>query len=99
MSIDDWQSPENRTLQYLVASTPEFEPFNRMLLIVHGLESETDVTLPAHEGVETYTLLWDSADDSAAGNANESPSSQAQQRSPGSTVRLTPTSMQLYRAN
>jgi glycogen operon protein len=99
MSIDDWQSPENRTLQYLVASTPEFEPFNRMLLIVHGLESETDVTLPEHEGVETYTLLWDSANDSADNSANESQPADAQQRSPGSTVRLTPTSMQLYRAN
>lgn len=99
MSIDDWQSPENRTLQYLVASTPEFEPFNRMLLIVHGLESETDVTLPPHDGVETYTLLWNSADDTAEDSADEAPSSAAQQQSPGSVVRLTPTSMQLYRAN
>lgn len=90
MSIDDWRSPENRTLQYLVASTPEFEPFNRMLLIVHGLETDTDVTLPAHDGVETYTLLWDSAD--------ETPSPDTQQRSPGSHVRLTQTSMQLYLA-
>jgi glycogen operon protein len=90
MSIDDWRSPENRTLQYLVASTPEFEPFNRMLLIVHGLETDTDVTLPAHDGVETYTLLWDSAE--------ETPSPDTQQRSPGSHVRLTQTSMQLYLA-
>jgi glycogen operon protein len=63
MSQDDWQSPENRTLQYLAASTPEFEEPNRILLIVHGLESDVDVTLPPHEGVTGYTLLWDSADE------------------------------------
>ena len=30
--------PAHRTLQYLAASTPEHEEFNRILLIVHGLE-------------------------------------------------------------
>ncbi len=32
MSLDDWDSPAERTLQYLAASTPEFEEFNRILL-------------------------------------------------------------------
>jgi glycogen operon protein len=88
MSVDDWQSPENRTLQYLVASTPEFEDFNRILLIVHGLETETTVTLPQHEGVGSYGLVWDSAD--------EAPSPDAVDHEPGSQVTLAPTSMQLF---
>ncbi|MCU1558727.1 MAG: glgX [Microbacteriaceae bacterium] len=58
MSITDWDSPKERTLQYLAASTPEFEEFNRILLIVHGLEVEETVCLPEHEGVTSYELLW-----------------------------------------
>ncbi len=70
MTIDDWNSPGERTLQYLAASTPEFEAFNRILLVVHAHEEATEVVLPAHAGVTGYTLLWDSAgeepvDDSA----------------------------------
>ena len=61
MSEEDWGSPAERTLQYLAASTPEYEEFNRILLIVHGLEEDITVTLPEHEGVTSYTLLWDSA--------------------------------------
>jgi len=61
MTMEDWDSPAERTLQYLAASTPEFEPFNRVLIVVHGLEGDIEVVLPAHEGVESYTLLWDSA--------------------------------------
>src|SRR5690606_29573448 len=51
MSLEDWDSPDERTLQYLAASTPEHEGFNRILLVVHGLETEVEVVLPAHEGV------------------------------------------------
>ena len=50
MTLEDWDSPAKRTLQYLAASTPEFEEFNRILLVVHGLETEVTVTLPAHTG-------------------------------------------------
>ena len=63
MTIDDWDSPDERTLQYLAASTPEFEEFNRILLVVHGHGTATEVVLPEHEGVAGYTLLWDSADE------------------------------------
>jgi glycogen operon protein len=63
MSEDDWNSPRERTLQYLAASTPEHEDYNRILLIVHGLERDTEVTLPVHEDVTSYTLLWDSSHD------------------------------------
>ena len=73
MSLDDWDSPAERTLQYLAASTPEFEEFNRILLVVHGLETSVTVTLPEHEGVAGYTLLWDSShDDDGSETAEQS---------------------------
>ncbi|TXN30091.1 glycogen debranching protein GlgX [Lacisediminihabitans profunda] len=89
MSIEDWDSPQERTLQYLAASTPEFEEFNRILLIVHGLEAEETVCLPEHEGVTSYELLWNSADDSAASEVH----------APGTALTLAPASMQLFRAH
>ena len=48
MSIDRWTDPAHRTLQYVAASTPETEAFNRILLIVHGNESPIEVT-PARD--------------------------------------------------
>jgi glycogen operon protein len=89
MSDDDWDSPAERTLQYLAASTPEVEDFNRILLIVHGLEDAITVTLPEHEGVAGYELLWDSA---AADNVGGS-------HGPGSELTVAGTSMQLFRAH
>ena len=89
MSIEDWDSPTERTLQYLAASTPEFEEFNRILLIVHGLEEPETVCLPEHEGVTSYELIWNSADDNAATEFHV----------PGSGLTLAPASMQLFRAN
>jgi len=89
MSITDWDSPTERTLQYLAASTPEFEEFNRILLIVHGLEDEETVCLPEHTGVDSYELLWNSADDSAV----------AETHAPGTELMMAPASMQLFRAH
>jgi glycogen operon protein len=91
MSLEDWDSPAARTLQYLAASTPEFEEFNRILLVVHGLETEVTVTLPAHEGVAGYTLLWDSAHDDLDGRDLE--------HVPGQHVEVGSTSMLLFRAH
>jgi glycogen operon protein len=88
MELDDWQDPSARTLQYLAASTPEFEPLNRILLIVHGLETEVDVTLPSPEEVTGYELVWDSAD--------ETPKTETAHFKPGDVVRLGPASMQLF---
>ncbi|MEZ5189983.1 MAG: glycogen debranching protein GlgX [Schumannella sp.] len=89
MSLEDWDSPGERTLQYLAASTPEFEEFNRILLVVHGLETEVEIVLPAHEGVGAYTRLWDSSDETATPETAHSP---------GDRLRVGPTSMQLFRA-
>jgi glycogen operon protein len=90
MSEDDWDSPAERTLQYLAASTPESEDFNRILLVVHGLEEAITVTLPEHEGVTGYELLWDSA----LGAASAAPG----QHGPGSELTVAGASMQLFRA-
>jgi glycogen operon protein len=90
MSDDDWTNARNRTLQYVAASTPEVEDFNRILLIVHGVESGTTVTLPHHDGVVRYDLLWRSED--------ETPLTEIVSLAPGDTVDVAPTSMQLFRA-
>ena len=63
MSTDNWDSPASRTMQYMATSTPEVEAFNQILLIVHGQQHPTEITLPRHKGVRSYTLLWDSARD------------------------------------
>ncbi|MCU1546692.1 MAG: glgX, partial [Homoserinimonas sp.] len=89
MSIEDWDSPEARTLQYVATSTPEVEAFNRILLVVHGLETDKQVTLPHHDGVTSYTLLWDSALDETGPDAHP----------PGTLLRMSPTSIQLFRAD
>ena len=48
--------PSHRTLQYVAASTPEFEEFNRILLIVHGNERPIEVTLPDIDGRDALRL-------------------------------------------
>jgi glycogen operon protein len=90
MTDDDWDSAAERTLQYLAASTPEVEDFNRILLVVHGLEDDVTVTLPTHEGVEAYTLLWDSAQRDLSDAVVE--------HGPGTELLVSGASMQLFRA-
>ena len=90
MSSDRWTDPAHRTLQYVAASTPEFEDFNRVLLMVHGTEQPTEVTLPEIEGVTRYISLWSSVD--------EVPSEVTTRHQPGDTVELAGTSMRLFRA-
>jgi glycogen operon protein len=88
MSIDDWDSPEERSLQYFASSTPEHEEPNSILLIVNGIEEPKQVTLPEHGGVAGYVLLWDSALDETGPDAH----------APGAAISVAPTSMQLFRA-
>jgi glycogen operon protein len=91
MTIEDWNSPNERTLQYLAASTAESGETNRILLIVHGLEEDATVTLPEHQGVTGYTLLWDSAFQELDEVELE--------HGPGSELRVAASSMQLFRAH
>ena len=94
MSISDWNSPENRTLQYVAASTPEHEPFNRILTVIHGVETPITVTLPVHDGVEAYELLWDSGVDAWAGHHQ---GVEPARFAPGEVVEVAAASLQLYR--
>jgi glycogen operon protein len=89
MSIERWTNPAHRTLQYVAASTPETEDFNRILLIVHGTERPTAVTLPEIDDVVRYVSLWSSAD--------ESPSDEGEEYLPGQIVSIEGTSMHLFR--
>jgi len=92
MTIDDWNEPGEQTLQFLAASTPEFEEYNRILLVVHASESATDVVLPVHAGVTGYTLLWDSADEAPGdGLGTEHP--------PGEQLTIHGPSMRLFRVD
>jgi len=91
MSEEDWNSSKERTLQYLAASTPEHEDFNRILLIVHGLEQDVTVTLPEHDGVTSYTLLWDSSHDDLGDTVTT--------HTPGSPLFVTGASMMLLKAH
>ncbi|WP_382310382.1 glycogen debranching protein GlgX [Herbiconiux sp. UC225_62] len=95
MSVPDWNSPENRTLIYVAASTPEHEEFNRILTVIHGVEAPERVTLPLHDGVTAYELLWDSAQDVPEPHHHDAP---LPRFAPGEVVDVAPTSMQLYRA-
>jgi glycogen debranching enzyme len=89
MSIERWTSPSNRTLQYVAASTPEREDFNRILLVVHGTEQSVEVTLPRLEDVTRYVSVWSSAD--------ERPDPAEAEYSPGQVIVLAGTSMRLFR--
>ncbi len=90
MSGERWTNPAHRTLQYVATSTPEDEPLNRILLIIHGNESAIDVRLPELEGVSHFIQLWSSVDDV--------PDVQETRREPGETITLPSTAMVLLRA-
>ena len=88
---DAWNSPTERTLQYMAASTPEHEAFNRILLVINAREHDETVTLPRHEGVDAYTLLWDSSHDDLRDSVIE--------HAPGTSLFVPGASMQLMRAH
>jgi glycogen operon protein len=91
MSDEDWQDPNNRTLQYLAASTPVDEEFSRILLIVHGDETTAEVVVPTHDGVQFYEPLWFST--------NPSPRDIPGVLRPGETIKVGGTSMLLFKAS
>lgn len=92
MTIDEWNDPSQRTLQFLAASTPEFEDFNRILLVVHASETIAEALLPVHPGVDEYELLWDSGRDAPDGD-------QGRRYAPGDRLTMAPQTMQLFRAH
>jgi len=62
MTLEGWNQPIHRALQYYVESTPdhEDEPADRVLVVVHGSGRTRDLTLPVREDVVGYRLTWSS---------------------------------------
>jgi len=60
MTGEWWDQPIHRALQYFVESTPEHEPYDRVLVVVHGSGRTRDLTLPVRDDVLAYRLAWSS---------------------------------------
>jgi len=90
ISGERWGDPTHRTMQYVAASTPEHERFNRILLVVHGSERPIEVTLPRISGVKRFVSLWSSAE--------ERPRDDEEVFAPGDSLNLGGTTMHLFRA-
>lgn len=87
---EQWTDPGKRTLQYVAASTPDREPANRILLVVHGTEAPIDIRLPdVLENATRFVSLWSSAD--------ERPSDEQETFAPGDILPTPGTSMRLFR--
>ncbi|MGN6743713.1 MAG: glycogen debranching protein GlgX [Amnibacterium sp.] len=84
-----WTAPETRTLQYLARAVPTAEGRNSTLVVLHGEETVRTVTLPEHDGITRYTLLWTSEDDDARDTVT----------APGGTVLLDGPSLLLFGAD
>ncbi|MBE7163117.1 MAG: glycogen debranching enzyme, partial [Williamsia herbipolensis] len=60
MTAEGWDQPIHRAVQYFVESTPEHEPADRVLVVVHGSGRTRDLTLPVRDDVVAYRLAWSS---------------------------------------
>ncbi|WP_065962113.1 glycogen-debranching protein [Curtobacterium sp. UCD-KPL2560] len=60
MTPEGWDQPIHRAVQYYAESTPEHEPSDRVLVVVHGSGRTRDLTLPVREDVLGYRLAWSS---------------------------------------
>ena len=89
MSQEDWERHDDRTLQYLVSSTPLDEPFARTLVVVHASLGDRQVVLPSGDHMRSLTKVFDSTDDIQ----------REEQRLPGETVVVRPMSLQIYRVS
>ena len=63
MSIERWRTPQQRTLQYVAASTPEHRGVQPHPARGAWHERPIDVTLPEIDGVTRYVSLWSSTDE------------------------------------
>ncbi|QLD10381.1 glycogen debranching protein GlgX [Microbacterium oleivorans] len=90
MTPAKWSNAEQRTLQYLATSTPHREADNRVLLVIHGRESDAEVVLPAVADVDAYVSLWSSED--------ERPRTDARAHRPGGVLDLRGPTLHLLRA-
>lgn len=90
MTHERWTDAEQRTLQYVAGSTPAHEPENRVLLVIHGRESDTEVVLPRIPGVSGFVSLWSSED--------ERPRREGAPLAPGTRLAVSGPTLHLLRA-
>ena len=60
MPAEQWDNPENRTLVRLAVNIDDSGRKTSSLMVIHGAESEIEVTLPNSEHLSEYSLLWSS---------------------------------------
>ena len=90
MTDENWHDAECRTLTRYTEHLNGDGSRSSMLLVIHGSEKATEVVLPSELGFESYQLLWNSAYDLPKPATETTPA--------GSAVKLTGTSMQLFKA-
>jgi glycogen operon protein len=90
MSEGDWHNPERRTLLRYSSHLNEDGSHNSMLLLIHGRESMSEITLPEAPNARKYELLWNSA--------HELPPTEVVEFSPGELIEVSGTSIWLLRA-
>ena len=61
MSEDDWHNPECRTISRHSERVFEDGSKNSLLLIIHGSETSTEVTMPDISGAQGFEQIWNSA--------------------------------------
>lgn len=88
MTVEDWQYSERRTLQRLSYHLMNDGSKQGILLTINGTEAAKNVRLPRPEGVTGFELLWDSA--------LELPPNRTLVHSPGASLRMVETSIQLF---
>lgn len=91
MTESDWHDGESRTLQRFSLHIDPSGTLNAMLLVIHGSETEIDLTLPDTPSVNTFELIWDSAD--------EIPKLTGSRLAAGEKVQMTATSMKLFKVS
>jgi glycogen operon protein len=91
MSEENWHDPECRTISRFSERLFGDGSKNSLLLIIHGNESSSLVTLPKIDGSSEYEELWNSA--------QEAPTITARKLYAGDQVQLSGTSMLLLRVN
>ena len=88
MTEDDWHNQECRTISRFSERIFNDGSKNSLLLIIHGAEVDSTVTLPKVDNSTGYEQIWNSA--------HEIPQQDSVSYSAGDQVELTGTSMQLF---
>lgn len=89
MSEENWHDQECRTIQRLTKHKAD-KATEALVLVIHGSETAKAVTLPEHDDVVGYELIWNSA--------LELPPTELEKFAPLDEVTLSGTSIQLFRA-